>query len=52
MVARRPSGYGPEVKPYIVSAPPLMYKKLLNAKPSPDRSLEHVHWTAAAASRK
>jgi hypothetical protein len=29
-----------------------VYKKLLNAKPSPDGSPDHVHWTAAAASRK
>jgi hypothetical protein len=26
-------------------------KKLVNAKPSPDGSPEHVPWTAAAASR-
>jgi hypothetical protein len=26
-----------------------MYKKLLNAKPSPDGSPEHVRWMAAAA---
>jgi hypothetical protein len=29
-----------------------VYKKLLNAKPFPDGSPEHVHWTAAAVSRK
>ncbi len=29
-----------------------MYKNSLNAKPSPVGSPEHVHWTAAAASRK
>jgi hypothetical protein len=28
-----------------------MYKKLVNAQPSPDGSPEHMHWTAAAASR-
>jgi hypothetical protein len=26
-----------------------MYKKFLNAKPSPDGSPEHVYWTTAAA---